>query len=90
VESGFESSLDGIADRSRNDNPPWRCLRFQARRNIDIVAVDVIALDNDVAEVKADPEHDGFIVGLVAICLDHDLLEVYRRSERVHGACELD
>jgi hypothetical protein len=40
--------------------------------------------------VKADPEHDGFVAGLVAICLDHGLLEIYRRGERVHRTRELD
>src|SRR5262249_29865567 len=44
----------------------------------------------DVAQVKTDPKHDGLVVGLVAICLDHCLLEVYRRGERVHGADELN
>jgi hypothetical protein len=52
--------------------------------------VSAIALDDDIAELKADPEHDGFIVGLVAIGLDHGLLEVYGRSERIHGTGELD
>ena len=90
MESGLEPSLDGIAHRARNDDPTWRCLRLQSRRHIDIVAIDVIALDDDIAEVKADPKYDGLFLGLVAICLDHRLLELYRRSQRVHGATELN
>ena len=57
---------------------------FEGRRE------DVIALYDDIAKVKADPEHDGFVLGLVAIGLDHGLLELYRRCERIHGASELD
>jgi len=55
-----------------------------------IVAVDVISGDDDVAEVKANSEHDGFFTRLAPIGLDHSLLEVYGRAERVHGAGELD
>jgi hypothetical protein len=90
VETNLEPSLDGIAYRARNDDTPWRCLRFQARRHIHIVAINVITLDDDVAKVKPDPEHDGFVVGLVTIGLDHSSLEVYCRRERVYGASELD
>jgi hypothetical protein len=64
--------------------------RSPAARHIYIVAIDVIALDDDIAEVEADSEHDGFVLGLVAIGLDHRLLEVYGRSEGIYGASELD
>ena len=90
MERGLEPSLDSLAHGARNDDPTRRCLGLQPRSHIYVVSIDVIALDDDIAEVKADPEHDGFIVGLVAIGLDHGLLEVYGRSERIHGAGELD
>lgn len=32
--------------------------RLQARRNVDAIAIDVIALDNDVAQIDADSKHD--------------------------------
>ena len=59
---GFKPSLDGIAYGARNGDPPWRCLRFQARRHIHIVAVDIIALNDDVAKVKADPAHEVYTI----------------------------
>ena len=36
--------------------PPGGASRLQSRRHIHIVAVDVIAFDDHIAEVKADPE----------------------------------
>src|SRR5262249_41621367 len=90
MERNLEPPGDGLPHGARNYDPARRRLALQPGRHIDGVPVDVIALDDDVAQVEADPEHDGLIVGPVAICLDHGLLEIYRRSERVHGAGELD
>src|SRR5262245_28759627 len=90
MERDLEPPVDRLPNGARNNDPARRCLGLQPSSYVYSVAVDVIALDNNVAEVKTDPKHDGFIVGLAAICLDHGLLKVYRRGERVHGAGKLD
>src|SRR5215831_14177928 len=90
MQRDLEPPSDGLPHGARNNDPTCRCLGLQPGRHIYSVAVDVVALDDNIAEVKADPEHDGLIVGLAAICLDHRLLEFYGRGERVHGAGELN
>jgi hypothetical protein len=72
------------AKRMVDDHSSWpkqgpRGRGLKPRGHIHIVAIDVVAVDDDIAQVKADPEHDGF--GLVAIGLGHGLLEVYGRGE---------
>ena len=37
--------------------------RFEARRNVHAVAEDVIAVDDDVADVDADPKNDPLVFG---------------------------
>jgi hypothetical protein len=90
VQRDLEPPGDGLPQRARNKDPTRRCLGLQASRHIYGVAVDVVALNDDIAEVKADPEHDGLMVGLAAIGLRHRLLEFYGRGERVHRADELN
>src|SRR5215510_3916119 len=90
MQRDLEPPSDGLTHGARNNDPTCRCLGLQPGRHVYSVAIDIIALDDDVAEVKTDPEHDCLIVGLVVICLDHGLLEIYRRGERVYGAGELD
>src|SRR5262249_8876231 len=90
MQRDLEPPSDGLPHGARNNDPTCRCLSLQPGRHIYSVAVDVVALDDDVAEVKADPKHDGLIVGLAAICLDHRLLKFYGRGERVHRAGELN
>jgi hypothetical protein len=89
MESSLEPPRDGLAHCARNDDPTRRRLCLKSRGHVYIVAIDVIAFNDDIAEVKADPKHDCLFLGLVVICLNHSLLELNRRSERVHGASEL-
>jgi hypothetical protein len=90
VEGHFEPSRDGVAHGARDDNPSRGCLGLKARGDIYIVAIDVIAFGDDIAKVKADPEHYSLVLALVAICLGHSLLELDRGLEGVYGAAELE
>src|SRR5262245_27866809 len=90
MERNFEPSGDGLPHGARNYDPARRCLALQPSGHIYGVTVDVIALHDNVAKVEPDPEYDCFVARLVAICLDHGLLEIYGGAERVHGAGELD
>ena len=47
---------------------------LQARRDIDAVAEDVIALDGDIAQVNPNAEADGSLVGDAVVPLDHTFL----------------
>ena len=61
----LETNVDAIADAfvdNRGDADPARLgERFEACGNIDAIAVDVVAFDDHVAEIDADPQHDGSV-----------------------------
>ena len=69
--------------------PPGWCFRFQPRRNIHAIAIEIVAIDDQVAEMQADAEYDGRVLGLVPVGFDHGLLELDGRAKRIHGAGKL-
>ncbi len=70
--------------------PPGRRFRLQPGRHVHAIAVEIVAVDDQVAEVQADPEHDGGVLGLVAIGVGHGLLELDGRAQRIDRAGKLD
>src|SRR5215831_3537812 len=89
MQRDLEPPSDGLPHGSRNNDPTCRCLGLQPGRHIYSVAIDVGTVDNDVAEMQADPEDDCLVLGLATIGLDHGLLEVDGGGKRVHRAREL-
>src|SRR5580700_9916583 len=61
---------------------------FQARRDIDAVAEDVIAVDDDVTEVDPDPEPDPAVLGHRGLAIDHRPLQLGGTADRVDDARE--
>jgi hypothetical protein len=49
VKGDLKPSLDSVAHGTRNDYSTRGCFRFKPRGHIYIVAIDVIAFDNDIA-----------------------------------------
>ena len=90
MELGLEPAFDRFADGARDDDATGRGLGFEARRHVHAIAVEILAIDDQVAEVQANAEHDGGIHGLVSVGLGHGLLELDGCAERIHGAGELD
>jgi hypothetical protein len=60
------------------------------RAALDAVAVDVAFLQEDVADVDADPERDPPILVLASLALGHVLLNGDRAFHGVDGGRELD
>ena len=64
----LEAHVDTVADALVDDGGNADAARLgqwlQARRNIDAIAVDVVAVDDDVAKVDADPQRDARTVRL--------------------------
>src|SRR5271167_1319184 len=68
-----EANVDPVADAfidDRGDADPARfCQRLKASGDVDAVAVDIVAFDDDVAEIDSDPEDDFRLVqGFVRQC----------------------
>ena len=66
--------------------PPRKCSRLQPGRDVHSNAVEIIAIDNQVTEMEADPEHDGRVLGLIAVRVGHHLLKLDGRGHRVTSA----
>ncbi len=62
---------------------------FQAGRDIHSIAVDVVALDDDVAEVHPDPKLQPPIFRHIYFALKHATLDLDRASDRAHHARKL-
>jgi len=63
---------------------------LEPRRDIDAVTVDVSVLDDDVAEVDADPEGDPLFLECPGIAFGHSSLYGNRASDGFDHARELD
>jgi len=63
---------------------------FDAHRDVDAFAEDVVAVMRDVADIDAEPEHDTARRSHVAVARRHLPLHRDRALDRVHGRGELD
>jgi hypothetical protein len=45
-------------DNGGDADPAGLCERLQTCGNIDAIAIDVVALNNDIAEIDANAQHD--------------------------------
>ena len=64
--------------------------RFEARRDIDALAIDVAALANHVTQINACPKDDAALFAQPGICLAHLALEFDSRFDGVESAGEFD
>ena len=62
--------------------------RFDAGRHVDAIAIDIVAINHDVAQVDADAKLDWPLRCGVAMALDHLLLNRHRALERIHDTAE--
>jgi hypothetical protein len=63
---------------------------FEACGDIDAIAVDVVTLDDDVAEIDTDAKLDAAFLGDTAIALGERTLDFDRAAHRIDDAGELD
>jgi hypothetical protein len=79
-----------IAHGARDENATWLGQRLKARRDVDAVAVDVVAFDDHVAEVDADAEFDAAVVHRRAVAVGHAGLDGDGAAHRLDGARKVD
>ena len=63
IKRRLQPDRDGFAHGARYDDAAGRRFSFQAGRDIDAVAVKIVTIDNQVAKMQADAEHDLFSSG---------------------------
>ena len=59
VERRLQPACHGFMDVARDHDAASRRFRLQPRRDVHAIAVEIVAIDDQVAEVQADAEHDG-------------------------------
>ena len=79
-----------VAGRARDADAARRRQRFDARRHVNAVAVDVVAHDDDVADVDADAEHDAPVLRNVGVSRRHRALDFHGALHRLDHAGILD
>ncbi len=58
VKRDGQLAADMLLHRAGNGDAAWMRQRLYARRDIDAVTVDVVTVDDDVADIDADAELD--------------------------------
>ena len=94
VAAVLEANVDPIADALVDDrgdaDPAGLGERLQARGDVDAIAVDVVAFNDDIAEIDADSEHDGWLGRAVIRQGSAGALHGKRAVYCVDHAAELD
>jgi hypothetical protein len=67
VQPRLEAAVDGLAHGAGHDDAARRRFGLQAGGDVHAVTIEVIVIDNQVAEMNAHAEHQAFIFRLVAV-----------------------
>jgi hypothetical protein len=90
VDEGERELVAHLLVRARRERDAARLAHaLQPRGDVHAVAVDVVALDQHVAEVDADAEHQAPLRRLARAALEHRALHLRRAPHRVDHAREL-
>ena len=74
-EGRIDPSAHVIVGGAGDHNAAGIANAFKPRRDIDAVAQNVVALDQDVAEVHADAIEDALVLSSIGIALGHHFLD---------------
>src|SRR5207237_10632560 len=77
-----------VADNSARADSPRFCHRLQPRGDIDAVAMNVVAINDDVADVDANTKVKTLMGRSSCITLGHATLHVDRTAHRIDNARE--
>jgi hypothetical protein len=88
IEGIGEPVADMVADRARDADAAGLRQCLQSRRDVDAVAVDVVAIGDDIAEVDPDAKRDAFVLGRRSVAVDHRALDLGGTSDCIEDAQE--
>jgi len=90
LEGGLDLARHLIVGIAAERNATRLGKRLQTRRDVDAVAIDVVAFDDNVAQVDADSKDDALVFVGRRVALGHALLHRDRTGDSVDDAWELD
>src|SRR4029077_10230976 len=79
-----------VAHHPADADAAWFGQGFEARRDVDAIAEDVLLIDHDVAEVDADAEFDASLLRHAGVALSHLALHLDRATHRIDHAGEFN
>src|SRR5271169_4131359 len=80
----------GVSCVSGNQDPARRRLSFETRGDVHAIAIQIITVNDDIADVNSDPECDRFVIASIEVCLSHRALKLDCRVKRIDDTCELN
>ena len=89
LEDQVEAIAHLLVDAAGDTDPARLGEPFQARRNVHPVALNVVAVDYDVAKVDADAQRDGTLLDRFAAALRHGPLNIGRGPHGIDDTAEL-
>ncbi len=90
LEPGLQLRLHLVVDGAGDPDSAGIGDTLQARRDVDAVAMDVVAFDDHVAQINADAEDDPLVVGLIGGAFRHAFLDFDSALDGFDDARELD
>ena len=79
-----------LPNRARNADAATLGYPFEPRRDVNTVAVDIVAIDNDIAEIDPDAEFDSAVRWHFGVALDHPALNLDCALHGIDHAWEFD
>ena len=86
----IEPIAEVVAHRARDGDAAGRRDALQPGGHIDAVAENVVALDDDIADIDADAEFDAAAFRDIGVALAHLALDLSGAGDRIHHARKLD
>src|SRR5262245_64520461 len=74
----------------RDTNPGRLRYRFEPGCNVDTIAIEIAALDHDIAQIDTDAQNNASILRQARTCCCHTLLQLHGALHCIHRATELD
>jgi len=81
---------DLVVGRTRDAQPSRVAEGFETGGNIDAVPKDVVAVDDDIADIDADAEDDALVLGHARIAADHAALDYHCAPDRIDDTGKFD
>src|SRR4029079_6897857 len=89
-EFDFELVADLVTHHRRTGNAAGPRQRFEPARQVDAIAVEIVTIYNDVADIDANAEFDLAIIRDPGIAIMHAGLDLDSTARGVEHAAELD
>ena len=90
VEACLDLALDVIIGGPGDENAAGLGNPFETRRDVDALAIEIAALDHNVAEIDPNAQHDLAILWLIVVCGRHAVLQIDGALHGVDCAAKLD